>query len=159
VAASVPLIRDHTGADDFHFADWNAHAFYFYDSAGNIAECIARHTLSNARGGEFAGRHWLGVSEIGVAVEAVPASVETLTVALGVPVYQSGGVDFSPIGDEAGLFILVRRGRLWFPDTGQPAVPLPMRVAVHNAAGARFTVKVIPAESAEPQVSPHATSP
>ena len=30
-----------------HFESWNAHASYFYDGAGNLAEFIVRHDLKN----------------------------------------------------------------------------------------------------------------
>jgi catechol-2,3-dioxygenase len=159
VAARVPLIRDRAGADDFHFEDWDAHAFYFYDPAGNIVECIARHTLNNARSEAFDARQLLCVSEVGIAVESVPASVQALTASLGVQPYLGGSADFTPLGDEAGLLILVRRERQWFPDTGQPAVPLPIQIIVQNSADARLRLNVIPAESPEPQISPLATGP
>ena len=35
---------------------------------------------------------------------------------------------FTPVGDEQGLFVVVKRGRMWFPDTGKAAELLPITV-------------------------------
>jgi catechol-2,3-dioxygenase len=99
--------------DDWHSTSWNAHAVYFYDPAGNIVECIARHTLRNAAAGAFAAAKIACVSEIGLVVDDVPEMVRALQAALDLPIYQDMQENFAPLGDEHGLFIVVRRGRTW----------------------------------------------
>lgn len=62
-----PLLKDNrSGADELYFRDWDAHAVYFEDPGGNIAELIARHTLPNASEGAFTPSDLLYVSEIGL---------------------------------------------------------------------------------------------
>lgn len=127
----VPLLTDAHGADEFHADDWNADMVYFGDSAGNVVELIARHTLPNASDVPFDGHSVLNISEIGVAVEDVPAQVAVIQAQTGASVYQGPGSDtFTPVGDEHGLLIVVQRGRIWIPDTGKPAEHLPVRALV-----------------------------
>jgi catechol-2,3-dioxygenase len=105
---------DWDGEALYDFASWNAHAFYFFDPAGNILECIARHNQPNASDRPFAETHLLAISEVGLVVDNVRETVETLRVALGVGVYDGAGSDmFTAVGDEQGLCIVVKRGRVW----------------------------------------------
>lgn len=55
----------------------------------------------------------------------------------GYLIYDGAGSDtFTALGDEHGLFIIVKRGRIWFPDTGIPAELVPLKVAVSVDGGA-----------------------
>ena len=138
LAARVPLLVDANGAGEFAFPNWNAHAMYFKDPDGNILELIARHGLANATDHQFGEQDFLAVSEIGLAVDDVATTVGELTRSLGVPIYDGAGSDaFSAVGDEYGLFIVVAKGRIWYPDTGVPAAALPLRVTVETDAGRR----------------------
>lgn len=129
LAGRVPLIADKTGADQFHFDSWNSDSVYFYDPAGNILEFIARHNAPTQATGPFGASAIVAVSEIGVACDDVPALVQRLRNELGVAVYADGaGAQFAPVGDEEGLLIVVTQGRIWFPDTGKPAVYAPLRL-------------------------------
>ena len=129
----VTLLTDETGADAFYSENWDAHYLYFYDPAGNIVELIARHTLSNASDAPFSGQSLLNISEIGIAAGDVAAQVAHIQACTGAAPYRwSGNPAFTPVGDEHGLFIVVQQGRIWFPDTGLPAVHLPITVAVEN---------------------------
>lgn len=123
-ARGVALLRDGAGKDTFDFASWNAHSVYFRDPAGNVGELIARHSIpapAPASDAPFSARELLNVSEIGLAADDVPALAAALT-ALGLKVYDAGdGTVFTAVGDEHGLFIVVRRGRVWYPETGLPA--------------------------------------
>ncbi|HUS15232.1 MAG TPA: hypothetical protein VM536_09470 [Chloroflexia bacterium] len=140
VSARVPLLRDSTGTDTFHSEGWNADMVYFADPAGNILEFIARHTLATDAPGPFTAASILSISEIGLATEDVPATVQWLETAVGVPVYNGPGSDtFTPVGDAEGLFIVVKQGRIWVPDTGIPAELLPVQVTV-EASGAGQTL-------------------
>ncbi len=142
LAAAKVWLRDratlHTldGADEFPSQSWNATMLYFRDPAGTILEFIARHALPNAAPGTFTPHDLLCVSEIGLPVDDVPAAIATLTAALGILPYRGGEADtFAPLGDEDGLFIVVRRGRHWFP-TDTPSVAAPIALTVRGVAHA-----------------------
>ncbi len=138
LASRTPLLRDANGSDTFRFDDWNAHALYFSDPAGNIAELIARHDLPNASAAPFDSRALQSVSEIGIVAEDVPSFVEQARAAMHVEVYRSRSDNFTAVGDEEGLFVVVKRGRAWFPDTGIPAEALPIVAVVRDASRAAF---------------------
>ena len=140
-AARVELVRNPgTGSTLVHFPNWNAHSTYFWDPGGNLVEFIARHTLPNARQGHASfdsPRDVLCVSELGVATEDVGKTDEELTARLGLARYappKDGKLlnDFRAMGDEHGLFIVVRRGRRWFM-TGTGAEPFPSAAEVEVA--------------------------
>src|SRR4051812_43449750 len=111
-----PLLKDNSGADEFAFESWHAHSIYFKDPAGNILEFIARHDLPNSSHEPFGSRSILSVSEIGLATDDVPALARSLP--SGVPVYGEGSDMFTAAGDAHGLFIMVKVGRVWLPDSG-----------------------------------------
>lgn len=120
-ARRVTLLRDAHGAGEFVFRSWDARALYFHDPAGNVVELIARQALP-AASGAFGPTSLLGVSEIGLATEAVGLTVDSLRSALGLDVFRgSQSPDFVALGDGEGLLIVVQAGREWYPDTGQAA--------------------------------------
>lgn len=132
----VPLIADKTGADTFYSAGWDAHMVYFYDPAGNIAELIARHSLPSASTRPFSGQNVLGVSEIGLAADDVTAAATAIAARGNTSFYGgTGSATFTAVGHEEQLFIVVKNGRTWAPDTGQAAVPLPLTAITHTANG------------------------
>lgn len=110
-----PLVK-RSGGDEvvFHFENWNAHAIYFIDPAGNIGEFIARHTLKNDAPGDFGIGDILCASEIGVVSPDVRATVAQIENGVGVETYKSASDEFAAVGDEQGLFIVVKTGRAWF---------------------------------------------
>jgi len=133
LAGRVPLIADTAGKTEFDFQSWNAHSIYFYDPAGNILEFISRHGLPNASDQPFSARGILNASEIGIATSDVISTVQGLRDKYGFPVYGGEGSDqFTAVGDEHGLMIVVRLGRTWFPDTGKPAGPYPVKLTVQT---------------------------
>ncbi|MBZ0288398.1 MAG: glyoxalase/bleomycin resistance/dioxygenase family protein [Anaerolineae bacterium] len=133
------------GADVFESKNWNAHNLYFYDAAGNILEFIARHNQPNASSQPFTERSLLYVSEIGLATDDVPATVADLNQTLGLDVYDGAGSDtFTAVGDEDGLFIVVKRGRVWYPNTGIRAEVLPVSVALANGPEAGYDLPGLP---------------
>jgi catechol-2,3-dioxygenase len=135
----VPLIKASDGKSEFFSEGWNANMFYFYDPAGNILELIARHTLANASDQPFSEKSLLNISEIGVAVSNVNAFTESS----GLPYYLSHVDEFAPIGDENGLLIVVKIGREWFPNTGRPALELPLQV-VFSSEGKQMQIDAMP---------------
>ncbi|MGY2895027.1 VOC family protein [Deinococcus sp. UYEF24] len=120
----LPLLQE-DGQDRFFSEDWNADMLYFTDPEGNILELIARHTLPRPE--IHPGTPLLNVSEVGLAVADVPATLQALTDHFGVGAYLSHSDSFTPAGTPQGLLILVAAGRPWFP-TRQAAAPLPVRV-------------------------------
>jgi catechol-2,3-dioxygenase len=131
----LTLIYDADGADTVYFSSWDAHALYFADPDGNIIELIARHSLDNASSTAFSGDQLLGISEIGIAADNVLALAAQLQARTGAPAYRGKpDATFTPLGDEHGLLILVPQGRIWYPNTGQPAASLPLTVQVECAA-------------------------
>ena len=130
----TPLFRNTDGEDEFFFEAWNAHALYFHDPDGNILELIARHTLPSASDRPFSQKSILNISEIGIVTEDVPAQVAAIKARVGASVYGGPGSDsFTPVGDEEGLFIVVKRGRMWFGDSGKAADRIPITVVTGTA--------------------------
>lgn len=128
-----PIARSSDGREVYHFARWDAHAFYFMDPAGNVCEFIARHTLRNATDRPFDSRDIGEVSEIGLITDDVPALVDRTREVLGAEPYLGHRSDtFTAVGDAEGLFIVVERGREWL---GSPikADAFPARITTRGA--------------------------
>ncbi len=141
LSARVPLLVSPDGTDTFFFPDWNAHAVYFADPAGNILELIARHTLPTADERPISAASLLSISEIGLAAADVPATVQELHTALSVPIYRgAGSPDFTAVGDEEGLLIVVRHGRGWFPDFTRLAELCSTAVTISSSDGSRHRI-------------------
>lgn len=99
------------------FQLWNAKSFYFYDNNGNLLELICRYDLDNDSDLIFDGSSILYVSEIGLVSDDVPFLAETLINKYGLEVYskQPAQDNFTALGDEEGLLIIVNADRNWFP--------------------------------------------
>jgi catechol-2,3-dioxygenase len=108
-----PLFVRDDGDVVFHFERWDAHAVYFIDPSGNIVEFIARHTLKNDAPGSFDVGDILCASEIGVVTPDVDATADQLRRDLGLNNYKLASEAFCPVGDEHGLFIVFKVGRIW----------------------------------------------
>jgi catechol-2,3-dioxygenase len=106
-----------TGTVFSEFERWNARSLYFCDSNGNILELICRLDLDNATAKPFSASSLLHVSEIGIVTRDVPAMVRQLQDAYGLELYAKQPADdqFTVMGDEEGLFIIVHESRKWFP--------------------------------------------
>lgn len=149
VSHRLPLITDNSGADEFDFRNWNAHAVYFYDPAGNIVELIARHNLNNDAERPFDPQSLLCISEVGLATEDVPAFTQRVRSQLGIQVYRrSESKEFTAVGDENGLLIAVKAGRVWYPDTGKIAQLLPITVRLTTPTGTQ-TIQLHPKNSTQ----------
>ena len=125
----------------FRFESWNAEACYAHDPAGNIVELIARE---RAPGTDL----FLEVSEVGLPVADVGVAVEFLESEVGLPHFSGNRRDFSAVGDDRGLFIVVPVGRPWlFTDRPAPDHPIAVTVAAERAAevevpGSRHVVRL-----------------
>lgn len=146
IASRVPLLCDENGRDDFDSTNWNSHSVYFKDAAGNVLEFIARRDLKNPVEGEFNSRYILNVSEIGLPSEDVIGLADQLCARLGVSVFhQQPNENFTPVGNDDGLFILPIKDRIWFPNSGVPAKLLPIKVNV-EANGLEWELRGAPYE-------------
>lgn len=108
--------------EDVPFPHWRARAAYFYDPAGNLIELIARE---RAPGEEL----FLEMSEVGLPVADVGAAVAFLESELGLAHFSGDRENFSAMGDDRGLFILVPVGRHWL-FTDRPARDHPIEVTI-----------------------------
>jgi hypothetical protein len=111
----------------FDFENWNAHAVYFHDPAGNIVELIAHHGLEESgREGAFAATELLGFSELGVVGDRPSLLLELE--GLGLHLWDGaieGRDRLAFVGERGRTFILAPIGRGWLP-TDRPAEPHPV---------------------------------
>jgi catechol-2,3-dioxygenase len=146
ISSRVQLLRDSSGQDEFPSKSWNSDSVYFLDAAGNVLELIARHNLKNAVDGDFSSGQILNVSEIGLPQEDVVGFANELCTRLGLSVFmQEPDENFTPVGDDHGLFILPARDRIWKPDSGVLATLLPVNVQ-GEANGREWEVRGVPYE-------------
>ena len=144
ISARIPLLHDETGKFEFDSANWNSHAVYFKDTAGNVLEFIARHNLKNTSIDTFDSSQILNVSEIGLSSEDVIAFANELCEQLEISVFkQEPNATFTPVGDDNGLFILPIKDRIWIPNSGVPAKLLPVKV-LGEANGKQWEVQGVP---------------
>jgi catechol 2,3-dioxygenase-like lactoylglutathione lyase family enzyme len=123
-------------------SDWNAHAMYFYDPAGNILELIARHDLNHEIIEPFDSSGLLNISEIGLAVPKTTEFATWLETQFEIPPYQKNTTDFMPLGDANGLIIAVLSGREWYPNTKILANPYYIKIELVGEGEARFAPTV-----------------
>ena len=114
-------------SDFSEFTLWNAKSFYFYDNNGNLLEYIARFDSATASTQPFDSTAIVAISEIGIVTHDVPKLAQQLMERYPLEVYtkQPAAENFTALGDETGLLILVKDNRNWFPtDTVAVAFPL-----------------------------------
>jgi catechol-2,3-dioxygenase len=146
ISNRAPLLKDIEGNDEFISESWNSKSVYFKDSAENVLEFIARHNLNNAVQGDFGGNQILNISEIGLPSENVISFADGLCAQLGLSVFkQDPNENFTPIGDDDGLFIIPIKDRIWMPDSGIPAKLLPVKTRV-EVNGKTWEVRGYPYE-------------
>ena len=128
----ITLLKDGS-EDEFEFTDWNAHAVYFYDPAGNIVEFIARHNIKSNRisSNEFTTDDILSVSEVGLPVPDVASVVPLLQEDMNLPLWRGDLSTFQPVGDEQGLFIIVAIDRVWLPTSDKASI-FPVTVKIKD---------------------------
>src|SRR5690606_29159223 len=113
----LPLLEMEAQNTIADFKKWNAKAFYFYDNNKNIVEFISRFDLKNDTSNSFDGASVCCVSEIGIVGDSAQSLSEKLISEYGLPYFikQQPQPDFSAIGDDNGLFIVVSENRPWYP--------------------------------------------
>jgi catechol 2,3-dioxygenase-like lactoylglutathione lyase family enzyme len=103
-----------------HFVDfpnWKARSVYFFDPAGNIVEIIARAAIKPAGNApKFSAASLLGISEIGLVTDDLAAYRDWLGAVHGISgfIRQQNTDQFTALGDDEGLLLLVPAGREWF---------------------------------------------
>ena len=99
--------------DVVDYRHWNAHSVFFLDPAGNVVEYIARHDLKNGDTAPFSWADILYVSEIGLVVDDVAAAAAGDQDDGGASSpYKGGSGEFMAMGDEYGLVLVMKRGRV-----------------------------------------------
>ena len=118
----------------FHFEDWNAKSFYFYDGNGNVAECIVRYDLQNDTSGPFDIKDLLCINEIGTATANIKKTNNYLQKSIGTSFWKGNLNRFGTNGDNEGLFLLVNHEvkKIWFP-TEVKTVPSPYTIEVESS--------------------------
>jgi len=137
--------------DVVNYSHWNAHSIFFFDPAQNVVEYIARHDLRNRADGGFDSRDILYASEIAFVVDDVAAVAQRMREAVALDQYRGGDNQFRAIGDERGLLLVMRRGRvISFDATERKAVDVfrtsarirGTRQANHRVAGFPYEIGI-----------------
>ena len=118
-----------------HFQHWNAHSVFFWDPAGNLVEYIARHDLKNSAEGEFSSKDILCASEIAFIVNDTEAIAEEIRSSFALDQYKNGDANFRAIGDENGLLLVIKKGRVWESHTNISKAPDTIKTSVTIKAG------------------------
>jgi hypothetical protein len=100
-----------------YFENWNAHAIYFYDGAGNLAEFIVRHNLKNESQKNFDLSQILGVNEIGMPTNDIRKINQEIEKDTGSNFWKGNKEIFGTNRTPEGLFLLVNNEikKTWFP--------------------------------------------
>ena len=144
------------------YSHWNAHSIFFLDPAGNVVEYIARHDLKNGSAGEFGTQDLLYISEIGLIVDDVIATASSLKPAVGVEQYRGGDEHFTALGDECGLLLIMKRGRIlnFDPSTDEKAARVfQTSVKVRSQEDPHTTSIPSPIKSSSIQITPPVDGP
>jgi catechol-2,3-dioxygenase len=139
LSEKVPILANCDGLSEFHFVDWNAHALYFHDADGNVAEFIARHNLPTARMMPFTGNSIIRISEVGLVTPHVIETVSALKKQAGLKPWRGYGSEtFTAVGNEEGLLIVVREGRPWRPTQDIFSTIAPLEIEIEGGTGLTF---------------------
>jgi catechol-2,3-dioxygenase len=136
LAQRVEFLRESSGECVIqHGGKWNAEALYFADPAGNIVEFIARYALNHTTEIPFSAQSVLCLSEVGLVVANAQTMLHHLqgSVQHPFPPYDNGSDAFQAVGDEHGLLILAKEGRIWYP-TRTAATVAPLDLTLLGAA-------------------------
>jgi catechol-2,3-dioxygenase len=112
---------------------WKAKAFYFFDPANNIVEFIARFDLNNSSHTSFGSSSILEISEIGIVADDVYNKSQQIISNYDLPICskQPPLENFTAIGDDHGLLIVVSKEKNWFP-THMAAKPFALKATIIN---------------------------
>jgi hypothetical protein len=135
-------------ADVVNYSHWNAHSIFFFDPASNVVEYIARHDLRNAAPGEFDSADILYASEIAFVVDEVGEAAAKLKEIASVQQYRGGDDQFTALGDEHGLLLVMKRGRVISFDAEQrkAVTVFATRASIRAATRRTFAFPAFPYE-------------
>jgi catechol-2,3-dioxygenase len=121
-SSRTKLIITTTNKIIIDFNDWNAKSIYFYDNNGNILEFIARYDLNNLSEKPFNISSIESISEIGIVADKPLELSDELITKNKLSYFSKGSKSdaFVALGDDLGLFVIVKTNRNWFP-TNEPA--------------------------------------
>lgn len=139
LAQHTPLLT-YNGENVIEHSAWEAEAVYFRDPGGNIGEVIARRRIANSSAIPFSAQSIQGVSEIGLAVEDVQATVAALQADLKLPAFGTPSETFAAVGDDHGLLIVVAKHRVWFPTEDVKAKKRPVTLTIRGDAMRTYTL-------------------
>jgi hypothetical protein len=129
-ATPSQLVDENYPKDIRHFRHWNAHSVFFWDPAGNLVEYIARHDLKNRADGEFSSRDLLCASEIAFIVQDTETIANEIKSSFNMNQYRGGDENFRAVGDENGLLLVIKKGRVWESHTEISRTPQTSKTAV-----------------------------
>jgi hypothetical protein len=124
------LVDENYPKDVRHFQHWNAHSVFFWDPAGNLVEYIARHDLANSADGEFSSKDLLCASEIAFIVNDTDVIADEIKSSFNLNQYRGGDENFRAIGDENGLLLVIKKGRVWESHTNISRTPATIKTSV-----------------------------
>jgi len=142
LALRCPLL-EMNGVDQVTHQAWNAQSFYFYDPAGNVVEFIARYNLPNHKSGVFDSHDLLNVSEIGLVVDDIFSTIDAIEYSLGEKIWKEKSDTFAAIGDDNGLLIIAKLGRIWLL-TDKPAEAHPVTVTIQGSTPLDYKIADFP---------------
>ena len=129
-ATPSQLVDENYPKDIRHFLHWNAHSVFFWDPAGNLVEYIARHDLKNRADGEFSSKDLLCASEIAFIVQDTETIANEIKSSFNMNQYRGGDENFRAVGDENGLLLVIKKGRVWESHTDISRTPQTIKTAV-----------------------------
>ena len=134
ITQRIPILPVDTNTMYASFENWNTRSFYFYDNNGSVLEFICRNDLPNESHEKFSGDSILYVSEFGVVTDDVNKLSNEIMEKYDLSVYekQPRQENFTVLGTDTGLFIIVKSGRHWYP-VSKPALPFPANVVIESA--------------------------
>ncbi len=117
MATKVPLIEIEAGRYTQFFPNWNASSFYFKDASGNLLECMEHYDLDNSKHGSFDNSFFLGLNELGMPTDSIPATNHQLETMLESRFWKGDMERFGTHGTAEGMFLLpnVAKKSKWFP--------------------------------------------
>lgn len=133
INSKLDILTGENGLPIFAYNDWNAESFYFYDNNGNVLEFIVRFDLPYHSNEPFSSCDIRQISEVGIVTDDVLRTADELHAKYGIPYFAksvSSG-NFSAMGDDYGLLIVVATGHHWIP-THKPAAKYPLSISFIN---------------------------
>ncbi|MGO4385684.1 VOC family protein [Specibacter sp. RAF43] len=134
LAPRVSILKADGSEVIFGSDDWRSRSLYFLGPEGIILEFIAREADASTVPGQGENPRMLSISEVGIGVEDVLATVATLAEELAIPHYYDLSSTFASMGSHDGLLIVVHHERPWFPTKSSQPARGPLTVQIESPA-------------------------